>query len=286
MRNAEWKTWVLSAVIYAGWGAVTYCRNVLPNPMLVALGGWFVAWHGSLQHETIHGHPTRSTRINALIGGWPLALWLPYGVYRRTHVNHHRSPHPTHPDHDPESRYVLSDHGWRFRVARWEATLAGRLTLGPVLQVIRFAIEEVCRARTRPAACARDWGWHAAGLIAIIAWLRFASFPVVHYALLCVLPGIALGLLRSFAEHRADSLGPSRAATVRSRGPLALLFLNNNLHAAHHAQPELPWYALPAAERTRHARPEPSYAGYRTVLRRHLFAPNDRIQHPGEERAI
>ena len=32
---------------------------------------------------------------------------------------------------------------------------------------------------------------------------------------------------------------------IEDRGPLALLFLNNNLHAVHHAHPRLPWYRLP-----------------------------------------
>ena len=33
---------------------------------------------------------------------------------------------------------------------------------------------------------------------------------------------------------------------IEDRGPLAILFLNNNFHAVHHANPRLAWYRLPA----------------------------------------
>jgi len=43
----------------------------------------------SLQHEIIHGHPTRKRWLNNLIGQWPLALWLPFENYRHSHLAHH-----------------------------------------------------------------------------------------------------------------------------------------------------------------------------------------------------
>jgi fatty acid desaturase len=33
---------------------------------------------------------------------------------------------------------------------------------------------------------------------------------------------------------------------TEDRGSLAPLLLNNNLHAVHHARPQVPWYRLPA----------------------------------------
>ena len=33
---------------------------------------------------------------------------------------------------------------------------------------------------------------------------------------------------------------------TEDRGSLAPLLLNNNLHAVHHALPQVPWYRLPA----------------------------------------
>ena len=40
---------------------------------------------------------------------------------------------------------------------------------------------------------------------------------------------------------------------VEAEAPLALMFLNNNLHALHHAEPGLAWYRLPARYRQRRA---------------------------------
>jgi fatty acid desaturase len=65
------------------------------------------------------------------------------------------------------------------------------------------------------------------------------------YILGFAIPGTSLMLIRSFAEHKAEREVERRTAVVESRGPLALLFLFNNLHAAHHAQPWIAWYRLP-----------------------------------------
>src|SRR5205085_2494810 len=85
--------------IYAGWFALTYAHRLLPWPVLAALGGFVLAWHGSLQHETIHGHPAGATWL----GRPPLSLWLPYAIYRETHRRHHATEHLADPEHDPEA---------------------------------------------------------------------------------------------------------------------------------------------------------------------------------------
>ena len=54
----EGPTILLAVLIYGAWGLVTWWHAALPTWLLVCAGGWLVAWHGSLQHETIHGHPT------------------------------------------------------------------------------------------------------------------------------------------------------------------------------------------------------------------------------------
>lgn len=278
-RPIEWPTVLLAVAIYSGWLSLTAVHDMLPAPLLALLGGWFVAWHGSLQHETIHGHPTRWRRVNDLIGGVPLSLWLPYGTYRRTHEAHHRSPHPTHPAHDPESRYVTGG-GLVAAIARIRATLVGQLLIGPVAAIALFLLDEARRLRRDPVGVAREWGPHLLGVALVLGWLHAVALPLGTYLLCFVLPGQAASLLRGFAEHRADAAGPSRAATVASGGPLALLFLNNNLHAAHHAMPGAPWYRLPAIERARTDRPEPRYRGYREILRRFALRPHDAVRHP------
>jgi fatty acid desaturase len=73
----ELPTLLLAAAIYGGWLALTWWHAALPVAVLFVAGGWISAWHNSLQHETIHGHPTRSALINTAIGWPPINLWLP-----------------------------------------------------------------------------------------------------------------------------------------------------------------------------------------------------------------
>ncbi len=64
-----------------------------------------------------------------------------------------------------------------------------------------------------------------------------------------------------------------------------LLFLHNNLHAAHHADPTVPWYRLPAWYRRNRAALVAAngglvYDGYLDVARRFLLATHDTPAHP------
>lgn len=284
LGRIEWPTMLLTGVIYVTWVGLTAAHALLPLPVVALFGAWLIAWHGSLQHETIHGHPTRSKRINALIGAVPLSLWLPYAIYRDSHEAHHRSDHITHPDHDPESRYVGEGDRWRW-AARLQATLIGRLVFGPPLCVLSLLRDETARMRRAPGAVLRDWAPHLLAVAGIVAWLEVTGFGTLRYLLLVVWPGTALSLLRSFAEHRADLPGPARAATVERGGLLGLLYLNNHLHTAHHHRPALAWYRLPAYHRTHRerliaqaGRPHRSYG---EIVRRFAFRAHDRLAHPG-----
>ena len=285
-QSVERPTLIVAALIYGGWLALTWWHATLPIWALVAGGGWLIAWHGSLQHETIHGHPTAWPWLNAFIGGIPLSLWMPYAVYHRSHVAHHCTPAITDPFDDPESRYLSGREGRAVRVLSvLEAPLIGRLVLGPVLTAGRFLASEARRTLREPGQTARDWLPHLAGVAAVLVWLHGCGFGIGRYLLLCVYPGMALTLLRSFAEHRADPLPERRVAIVEEAGPLALLYLNNNLHAAHHRAPGLAWYSLPAF----HARNRASlleenggllYRGYGAVAARFLLRPHDLLVHP------
>jgi fatty acid desaturase len=287
-RNGiEWPTALITVIIYGGWLALTWWHGVLPMPLIVVIGAWLIAWHGSLQHETIHGHPTGSRRINAAIGFVPLALWLPYAHYARSHEAHHASDWITHPARDPESRYLAGDGSLWALLARAQATLVGRLVFGPIVAVAALAHEELGRVRQTPAAVLKDWLPHLAAVAVIAGWLEWTGFGVVRYLLLVVYPGTALTLLRSFAEHRADLPDGARAATVERGGVLGLLFLNNNLHAAHHERPDLAWFRLPAYQRDHRQRlsagSASTYRDYGEIVRRFAFRPHHVLIHPGEE---
>jgi fatty acid desaturase len=111
------------------------------------------------------------------------------------------------------------------------------------------------------------------------------GIPVAAYLGLFVLPGLSLTLVRSFAEHKAAHTPLERTAIVEAAPPMALLFLNNNLHYAHHKRPDLPWHALPAYYRAHGAQLLDEngglrYRGYGEILRRFLLRPVDAPVHP------
>jgi fatty acid desaturase len=116
-----------------------------------------------------------------------------------------------------------------------------------------------------------------------------AGLPLWVY-LLGAYAGHSLSLVRSFCEHRWVSESGSRTAMVRS-GPLfSLLFLNNNLHLTHHAQPAVAWYRLSSlADRLGsddEARSDAGfYRGYWDVFRQYGVRPFDHPLHPRERRA-
>lgn len=89
-----------------GGGALTWHHHALPWWLILPLGGWLVAWHGSLQHEVLHGHPTRWQGLNTVLASAPLVLWLPYPLYYSRHRRHHIIASLTDPLEDPESFYV------------------------------------------------------------------------------------------------------------------------------------------------------------------------------------
>lgn len=284
----ELPTLLLAGAIYGGWLAATYWHALIPAPLLLPIGAWLIAWHGSLQHETIHGHPSRWRWLNAAIGFPPLALWLPYALYHRSHVAHHRSAAITDPLHDPESRYVAQARGCAAMSSRLQGTLLGRVLFGPALAIVALLGEEARRLRRKPGAVARDWLPHLAGVAVVLGWLAWTRFGIGAYLLLFVYPGIALTLLRSFAEHHAELGVPGRAATVERGGLLGLLYLNNNLHAAHHDRPELAWYRLPAHHRANRERlveaDRPAYPGYAAIVRRFALKRHHVLVHPAHQR--
>ncbi|MEO9903364.1 MULTISPECIES: fatty acid desaturase [Alphaproteobacteria] len=289
VASVEWQTVVLWSIIHGAFGAVTYWHTALPLWLLPLLGAPIVAWHASYQHEAIHGHPTRITWLNTLLAGLPLMLWVPYGIYRDSHLKHHRNEFLTDPIEDPESFYVTPGQwAWfsepRRMIYRAVNTLAGRLVLGPLFVASLFLWRE---ARGLPGGRGhlKDWVFHAIGLALLVVWIvAVCDMPVWLYVLCFAYPGSGLLLLRSFAEHHAAPDVDDRTAIVEAEAPLALLFLNNNLHVAHHSSPGVPWYALPRYETLRrrmtNGRQERIYHGYREVARRWLFRPKEGPAHP------
>lgn len=291
MASVEWPTVALGIAIYGGWLTLTWWHAALPGWLTYPALTWLVAWQSSLQHEVLHGHPTRIRAINDAIGFPPLCLWLPYGVYRAAHLRHHVDARLTDPLDDPESRYwtddlwtMLSRPG-RLLVSA-QGTLLGRLLIGPAWGVGRFFNFQIAALRTGNLASHRLWAWHCVGVCVVIAWVwGVCGMNPLLYVFLVVYPATSLTLIRSFAEHRAADRVPERIAIVEHAPVFGLLFLFNNLHAVHHTWPGLPWYRIPALYRQHRERLVAAnggllYDGYFDVARRFLLTPHDRVLHP------
>jgi fatty acid desaturase len=289
--RVEWPTIGLAVVIYSLWFAATFFHDRLPVWALTPIAAWIVAWHMSLQHEIIHGHPTRSRWINSVIGVWPLALWLPFENYRHTHLTHHRDERLTDPLDDPES-YYWRDEDWEAlgalgrRLVRLQSSLLGRIAFGPAWACTMLWKREIERMARGEQRAYREVIQHVIEVAIVLAWvIGVCKMPIVKYVVCFAYAGTSLALVRSFAEHRAESLVERRTAIVERSWLLGPLFLFNNLHLAHHMQPTMPWYALPrwyAANRAALIERNGGlvYVSYFDVLRRYLVRPHDQTLHP------
>jgi fatty acid desaturase len=296
-RAVEWPTLVLAILIYGMWFAATFFWRALPWPVMAALGSVAVAWHMSLQHEIIHNHPTRWRRLNRAIGAWPLALWLPFEVYRITHLQHHNDNRLTDPLEDPESYYFTTEQ-WRLlgpagrALARAQSTLAGRLILGPALAMGRFwagEAQKLARGNLRHASILAR---HLIQVVLVLTWVvGVCGMPFWLYFWAFVYLGTSLALIRSYAEHRAEAEVERRTAIVENSWLLGPLFLFNNLHVVHHMRANLPWYELPRWYRLNRdaviARNGGLvYRSYFDVAWRYLLKPHHVPVHPADAPAV
>jgi fatty acid desaturase len=244
--KTEWPTVGIAVGVWGGWAAMLVFHDRLPWPLVVLGFALLNGWYMSLQHEVLHGHFTRWWWLNDIVGGVPTNLWLPYDVYRETHLDHHRVE-LTVPGVDPESFYVTPAQ-WaganRLRRAVWRAnrTFVGRMLLGPAIGPPMLVASRLRRAM-RDRREARVWALHAVQA-AVVGYVVFgvAGVPVWQYLLGYVYFGMSVTYIRSFVEHLATPSPDQRTAVVRSNWFFGLLFLNNNLHVTHHALPSAPWY--------------------------------------------
>ncbi|MFQ6022845.1 MAG: fatty acid desaturase [Acidiferrobacterales bacterium] len=290
-QGFEWPTFVVAASIYAGFAVLTWHYHALPWWLVLACGGYLVAWHGSLQHEAVHGHPTRWSWVNELIVFPSLWLWMPYRLYRAMHLAHHAVESLTDPFEDPESFY-LAPQAWArkgpvSRAFYWaHNTSWGRLLLGPFYVSWRLLAGQTRRLFQGDTTHLSAWLLHGVGCTLVLVWvLGVCRIPVIEYLGLFVYPGIALTLLRSFLEHQALEETDHRTVIVEAGPLMSLLYLNNNLHASHHNEPHLPWYQLPKRYREQRAdvlarNGSYRYRGYGEVIARYLFRPKEPAVYP------
>jgi fatty acid desaturase len=288
LKRTEWPTLAVLLVTYAVWAMATLWLPQISLLLATLVAGVAIAQHSSLQHEAMHGHPFRDPRLNAALIFPALGLVIPYFRFRDTHLAHHSDSELTDPYDDPESNF-LDEATWQRlpRPISWllslNNTLAGRMVLGPAIGTTAFLIGEMRVARRDPRVL-RGWLWHVPMAVPVVLWVIWSPMPFWAYALACYL-GLSLLRIRTFLEHQAHEQTRARSVIIEDRGPLALLFLNNNLHVVHHLHPRVPWYRLPElyrenAERYRRVNGGYVFASYAEVFRRYLLRRKDPVAHP------
>ncbi|MEM7471230.1 MAG: fatty acid desaturase [Pseudomonadota bacterium] len=285
--RGEAPTVALMALCYLGWGLGTTLVAQWLLGAGIVLVAVAVALYSSLQHEVIHGHPFASQRVNEALVFPALNLVIPFARFRDTHLAHHRDADLTDPYDDPESNFLTMAQ-WRAlpvsvrAVLRFNNTLAGRLLVGPIVAQVLFMRAEW---RQGGARVRRGWLSHLCGVALVLGWLwAVGQMPLWAYLAAAYL-SVSLVKIRTFLEHQAHEKARGRTVIIEDRGPLALLFLNNNFHAVHHMHPNVPWYRLPALYRRGKARflrcnEGYVYRSYVQIFRQHFWRVKDEVAHP------
>lgn len=290
MRGPEWPTLALILAVTLVWIVVTLFAGALTPWVAVPLLALTLTLHSSLQHEVTHGHPLPSRRLSEALVYAPLGLAVPYPRFRDLHIAHHRDAILTDPYDDPETNYLDPAVWARLpRAVRGvlvvNNTLLGRMLVGPAVGMAAFLRDDWRRARDGDAAVRRAWALHAPGAAAVLGWVLWVGTMPLGAYLASAYLALSILKIRTFLEHQAHERALGRSVIIEDRGPLAFLFLNNNLHAVHHAHPQTPWYALPALYAGRRDEWRRRNLGYRyesygQILRRHLLRRKDPVPHP------
>jgi fatty acid desaturase len=288
-HDIEWRTLALIVACYLAWATVLFWLAPVAPVVAVLLAAVLVAFHASLTHEVLHGHPFRARLLNEATMFLPLNLFIPYNRFRDLHLSHHRDCNLTDPYDDPESNYLdplvwAGLPGWKRRLFGMNNTLLGRIVLGPLIGQLRFSLDDWRAARRGDRAIRLAWGLHGIGAGLVIALVLASPMPLWAYVISAYL-GLGILKIRTFLEHRAHDRVRGRTVVIEDRGLLAFIFLNNNLHVVHHMNPMAPWYRLPALYRQGRAHYLACNEGYvfgsyGEVFRRYFLRAKDPVPHP------
>lgn len=289
-QGVEWPTWVLITAIYGSWLAALawYAQGGSVGAVLALVV--VSAWYMSLQHELVHNHPTRHAGLNRALGLLPIAVWYPFDIYRRSHLAHHRDELLTYPGQDPESNYLdPADFAQRSAPMRVllvvQRTSLGRFFITPAFAIFHLLWPLRQASYWRSPKMRWSWAQHLA-LLVLMLWAVQSATGISPwtYVLGVSYPCLGLAFMRSLYEHRPAALPAHRIVVNEAAWPWRLLYLNNNYHAVHHAQPDLPWYAIPGVyweKREAFVAGTGGFLvpGYARLFMRHAFSP---IDHPAQ----
>lgn len=288
-RAVEWPTLIVFAATYALWALATTALWTLSPTLAILAAALAIAQFSSLTHEVLHGHPFRSQLLSEALVFPALALIVPYLRFKDTHLQHHFDPALTDPYDDPESNYFDPAAwgrlpGWLKLVLRFNNTLFGRMLVGPLISTWAMTATDLRLMARGDRRVWLAWAPHLPGLALVALWLAWAAMPGWAYLVAAYL-GWALLKIRTYLEHRAHEAARARTVIIESRGPLSLLFLNNNFHVVHHMHPGVAWYKLPGlyfSNREHYLRRNDSYLyrNYADIFRQYLFRAKDPVPHP------
>ena len=285
----EWPTWVMWVFCHLLWAVSLVFWDTL-WPLIAAPAAISVALHSSLQHEMLHGHPTRHSLLNEALVCLPVGLFIPYRRFRDLHLRHHNDARLTDPYDDPESFYLpVGDWGRLSPLGKAlfmvNATFIGRLVIGPALAMAGFWRSEIRLMLGGDRRVMGAWLRHGIGLVPVVTGLVLLDVSLWQYALAAAYPGMSLIMVRSYIEHRAADQTLHRTAIVDAGLFWRLLLLNNNFHSVHHAHPNVAWYRLEGIwkrNRDRILADNGNYylRGYGEVLRRWGLRQREPLVHP------
>lgn len=287
-EEIEWPTLALLAATYGVWGMGTVLWGQSAVLSLI-LTGLAITQFSSLQHEALHDHPFCNPLLNEALVFPALAVFFPYRRFRTTHLQHHHDPALTDPYDDPESNYFMPEVWAQMSkpirtLLTLNNTLLGRVLLGPFISTYAFLFKDLLLILRGDRDVLQAWVLNLIGLLPVLLWLHWAGMPVLAY-LAAVYLGVALLKIRTFLEHRAHEAFRARTVIIEDRGPLALLFLNNNFHVVHHMHPTVSWYRIPALyadHKAHYQRRNEGYvfASYAEIIGRYLIRTKEPVPHP------
>jgi fatty acid desaturase len=289
-RATEWPTVIVFVLTYLVWGLATTLIWQWSPVLSVLVTAVAIAQYSSLTHEVLHGHPFRNQTLSEALVFPGITVFVPYLRFKDLHLKHHHDPTLTDPYDDPESNFQ-EPAVWerRSRPVRsalsFNNTLFGRMLFGPALSAWALVTGDLRDGLRGDRRVILAWALHLPGLALVLWWLvAVGSMPVWAYVLAAYL-GWSLLKIRTFLEHRAHEAARARSVVIESRGPLSLLFLNNNYHVVHHMHPGLAWYRLPAqyfGNRDHYLRRNEGYVfrNYTEIFRSFLFRQKDPVAHP------
>nr|WP_240784000.1 fatty acid desaturase [Rhodobacter sp. YIM 73028] len=288
-RAVEWPTLIVFAATYALWALASTVLWQLSPTLAILAAALAIGQFSSLTHEVLHGHPFRNQTLSEALVFPGLTFFVPYLRFKDTHLQHHFDPALTDPYDDPESNYLDPAVWARLpmpvrALLRFNNTLAGRMLVGPAISTWALVTGDLAAMRRGDRRVWLAWALHVPGVALVLLWLAWVPMPVWAWLVAAYL-GWSLLKIRTYLEHRAHEAARARTVIIESRGPLSLLFLNNNFHVVHHMHPNVPWYRLPGmyfANREHYLRRNEGYRyrNYAEIFRQYLFRAKDPVPHP------